>query len=457
MRDYESIDAADSDMPPTPRKGKVKRPVAQASSDARFSGSGPHVLARIPSLATADPALIAESSAEVEEGRTVSSPMSKRILAGGLVVLVAGALVTAVWQFSDKAAKNLGTDRQASLPRIEVPAPTASEAPAWNGATTDTNTWQAGTRGPANTLEGRSPGGRNYGNNWGDPTDTASRDPAVGDSPWNGANSTDQMQTARSSWPAAPNMSPSYRDNLEPNASSEGDYNAYAQPSRANRSMTVGERTGSSAGYGRAPGYRDERTAARPDYRTAGRERNDSPSGQPASPSGRTRDSADRAYRGIGNTAGTVPDGNRYPAPAPQTGGPETGNDYQGTNYDYADYAALAGMAGARPGVAPSGAIPASYQDNVAPPTGATRRSREPIYEARRSSPEGGYPSPSTGREPSSSYSQYNYPSTPYPTTEARTDTPSASRMSRDGGSSGSQAMGRLEGTIQRAPLRGTY
>lgn len=143
MRDYHSIDTTDADGPAVSSRS-FRRGDAPAVADPRSRVNAPQVLARIPSLATADPIAATEDPADDFSGRWLTPARSKKIIAGGATVVV--LIAVSSFLFSDK-----GKNGESAKSPVSVTVPndlrnaTAENAPRWSGTQTEAAAWQQPT------------------------------------------------------------------------------------------------------------------------------------------------------------------------------------------------------------------------------------------------------------------------------------------------------------------------
>ncbi len=205
MRDYQSIDAPAKEARHAPAKRRSRRRTSSSSTtgNSRDRAASPKVLTRIPSLATADPLVAADRDQSGGEGRLLSPWVSKKILAGGMAVLLSAAVITAVHQFSQ------GKEDKKDAP---------SQAAQKSSPRTEASTWQAGTR-PAEPSDGVSL-----------PSGGALYSPPYG-----------QDAGGQSSRPSSPNLPAVYAAPLDPAGATPAGHGGYPPPT-ANRSMAIADR-----------------------------------------------------------------------------------------------------------------------------------------------------------------------------------------------------------------------
>jgi len=121
------------------RAGGVREPGPQRAQ--------PQVLARVPTLGSAEAEAEREIPAPRGEGRVLSSPLSFKILLGAGAVLVVAAVVPLLFgnMFSSDSSSS-GEKPSAWQP--EPPAPGADVAPKWDGPTGRPSNWPAGPNLP---------------------------------------------------------------------------------------------------------------------------------------------------------------------------------------------------------------------------------------------------------------------------------------------------------------------
>jgi len=149
MRDYQPIDPPEKGARRAPTKGRSRRRTSTSATGVSRRRAAPKLLARIPSLATVDPLIRRETSPSGGQRGLFNSSTSKRVLFGGMAVLLGVAVITAVHQFSrGKEGKKDETTQsaQASPPRAEVSPEKAAEAPLWDRTRNEAPAWQPGTR-----------------------------------------------------------------------------------------------------------------------------------------------------------------------------------------------------------------------------------------------------------------------------------------------------------------------
>jgi len=171
MRKYQTREATESEPALSPPKANRKRatpsggsgkaaPVGTAVRERPCARRSPRVIARIPSLATLEPVLAAEGPAEAGAG-WLRAALSRRVVLGGVVLLVSCAVVTAIWQFNGSTEKKDSSATATCEPgsSAEMHASSTSAAAPWAGAAVDA---AAGREGPRRGPEraGQAPSGR---------------------------------------------------------------------------------------------------------------------------------------------------------------------------------------------------------------------------------------------------------------------------------------------------------
>ncbi|NQT11610.1 MAG: hypothetical protein HQ582_02605 [Planctomycetes bacterium] len=147
MRENEAPQGTSGEDPPTPRTQSLpSADTSQPVPGPHFTTHAPHVLARVPDLACAD-VEGEQPPFSGKEGRMLSSGLSMKILAGaGGLLLLAALALPFLFSASDFAEPD-ETDTT-SVWQPEQPAPTASLAPSWGGASDGTVNWQLPTTAP---------------------------------------------------------------------------------------------------------------------------------------------------------------------------------------------------------------------------------------------------------------------------------------------------------------------
>jgi len=294
MRKYQSREATESQPALSPPKETRKRatpsaasgkaaPAGTAARERPCAGRPARVIARIPSLATSDPARAAEGRGEAEAGwlSTIlsSTVLSRKVVLGGVVLLVSCAVVTAIWQFNGGTEKkdSSATATYEPGPGTEMHASSTSAAP-WAGAAADATAGPGGARrrperagqaasgrySPYEAAEAALPPGAAA--RWDDPSDAL-------------PTATEYRENGDPLRPNRHRMALSYGESLEAERPEPGDaeYAPSSSPYPVHRAIGDAERwlAPGTGPVSREPAGSDDRpTTSRqsgPEYRTASR------------------------------------------------------------------------------------------------------------------------------------------------------------------------------------------